>query len=263
MPQVAIVILNKIKKNFSYKKVASLSEAFKAREDGYLLIDIKSNLTEYSWVELSVKEALKGRFDALVTGPLGKNKKYKGHTDLLRKLCKREAFMCFIGSKFSTLLVTDHIPLKEVSNHITLGRLKSAILCSKKLLEFVGGREIFLLGLNPHAGEGGVLGREETRIYGKALSWARKNSIPVTGLIAPDTAFRSDILAKRAVMVANYHDQGLIPFKSLHKPYSTINLTLGLPFMRMSVDHGMAFDIAGKGMADETSMYKAITFALR
>ncbi len=257
---------NELKKKFSYKIVDSLSKAFKAKKDGYLLVDIKSSASEYEWVELSVKEALKGNFEAIVTGPLTKNEKYKGHTDLLRKLTNRELFMCFVGSKFSILLVTDHISLGEVSKAITLEKLQSAIQCSNELLKLVSasssGGSIGLLGLNPHAGEDGVLGREEED-YKKAIDWALRNEIPIIGPLAPDTAFKSDVLKRFQVFVANYHDQGLIPFKALHKPHSTVNITLGLPFVRTSCDHGLAIDIAGKNLANELSMYRAIEFALR
>lgn len=255
-----------LKQKFSYKMVSSLSEAFRAKKDGYLLVDIKSSVNEYEWVELSVKEALKGNIEALVTGPLAKNEKYKGHTDLLRKFSKKELFMSFVGSKFSVLLVTDHIPLKEVSNAITFERLKSAILHSNKLLGLVRGKNnennIGLLGLNPHGGENGVLGSEEENIHKKAIKWAKGRKIPILGPLASDTVFKSDALKKFKVFVANYHDQGLVPLKSLHKPYSTVNITLGLPFVRTSCDHGLAVDIAGKNIANEQSMYQAIKLAL-
>ena len=255
-----------LKKKFSYKRINSLSEAFKAKKEGYLLVDIKSSLTEYEWVKLSVREALKQKIDAIVTGPLTKNKKYKGHTDLLKKLTNKELFMCFVGSKFSVLLMTDHISLKEVSRNITLEKLKSAIGYSHKLLKLTGGRgdkgKVGLLGLNPHAGENGTLGSEELDIYKKAIKWASTSGLSVEGPLASDTAFRSDVMKNYKVFIANYHDQGLIPFKSLHKPHSTVNITLGLPFVRTSCDHGLGVDIAGKNMANDTSMYQAIKMAL-
>ncbi len=253
---------NKLKNKFIYKKVTSLAKGIEAKKQGFSLIDIKSSQAEYNWVENSVRGALKGIFTAIVTGPVGKNKKYKGHTDLLRKLTKKEAFMCFVGSKFSTLLVTDHIPIKDVANNITLSKLKKAIHYSNELLKIVNAKDIVLLGLNPHAGEGGVIGSEEVRVYKSAVKYAKARGIPITGPVSADVAFKPGGFSRK-VFIANYHDQGLIPFKSLHRPYTTINLTLGLSFIRTSCDHGMAIDIAGKNVADDGSMYRAIKYALQ
>jgi 4-hydroxythreonine-4-phosphate dehydrogenase len=220
------------------------------------------------------------RVDGLVTGPISKEAwslagrgKYPGHTELLatRFGVKRHAMM-FVSDQLRVILATAHVPLMEIRNALTIGRVFDAIDLGHEACIRLGlsRPRIAVCGLNPHAGEGGLLGDEEERIISPAIRIAQEHGVEVRGPFPADTVFRDAIprpgssgrAAKHDLVVAMYHDQGLIPVKLLFRD-EAVNVTVGLPTVRTSPDHGTAFDIAGRGVADAGSMRAAMLLAAR
>jgi 4-hydroxythreonine-4-phosphate dehydrogenase len=167
--------------------------------------------------------------------------------------------MCFVAGNLRVALVTTHVSLRKLPPMITPDRLLGILReTSKGLREFFGVLEprLAVCGLNPHAGEGGEFGREEIEVIAPAIEMARKEGLKAEGPYAADTVWKRPCDA----IVAMYHDQGLGPIKAMHP--DAVNVTLGLPFVRTSPDHGTAFDIAGKGVADPAPMIAAIRLAI-
>jgi 4-hydroxythreonine-4-phosphate dehydrogenase len=225
----------------------------------------------YRYIVTGARMALNGQVSALVTAPISKEwvnragHRFPGHTELLAKLSKARLWrMMFAGDTLRLALVTVHIGLARVPAALTINGVFATIeLLASHLRDRLGLRKpkIGVLGLNPHAGEGGLFGTEEIRIIAPAIERARRAGITCTGPLAPDTAFarpRGKLGFDAAV--AMYPDQGLIALKTLEFDRA-VNVTLGLPFVRTSPDHGTAFDIAGKGCADAGSMKAAIAYA--
>ena len=216
-------------------------------------IDKKSGKFSFESFKKALYMTKNGICDALVTLPINKKAwekadiKYKGHTDFLRDYFKKEAIMMLGCDKLFVALFTEHIPLKDVPKHIKTKKLKNFLLnFYSSLITHHSSLKIPVLGLNPHAGDNGVLGDEE-RFIKKAIKKANeilKNDI-FFGPIVPDIAFIPEMRKKFRYYVAMYHDQGLIPVKTLYFDES-INVSLNLPIIRTSVDHGTAFDIAYK-----------------
>jgi len=210
----------------------------------------KSGLYSYLSFKKAIKMTKNGKVDAIVTLPINKeawNKagiKYKGHTEVLSDMFKKDAIMMIGCKKLFSILYTQHIPLKTVSREVKTKKLYKFFLNTHNSLKNI--EKIAVLGLNPHAGDNGVIGDEEKAIK-KAIKKANrgiKRDI-FYGPLVPDTAFSPQNIKKMKYFVAMYHDQGLIPVKTLHFKDS-INVSLNLPIMRTSVDHGTAFDIAYK-----------------
>lgn len=198
----------------------------------------------------------------LITLPLSKEwviksgvSDFRGHTETLATSYKRPTFMMMTGKNLKVIPLTTHIPLREVARelkHIQITSLISAIKNTKLLQK----PKIGLLGLNPHAGEGGKIGNEEIEILEPLMDAFRKAKMQITGPISADSAFLKD--AKPFdLYLSCYHDQGLIPFKMIEGKIG-VNVTLGLDFIRLSPDHGTAFDIAGKGKADPTGLLSCL-----
>jgi 4-hydroxythreonine-4-phosphate dehydrogenase len=190
---------------------------------------------------------------------------WKGHTDLLAHLCGvSDVAMMFWSERLRVVLATIHVPLADVPRLITQDRLQGVIrLTAASLPGFgISAPRIGVAGLNPHAGEGGLLGTEDTAVLAPAVAAARARGIDVSGPFPADTLFVRAARGEFDVVVACYHDQGLVPVKLLAFGRA-VNVTLGLPIIRTSVDHGTAFDIAGKGVADEGSLVEAILLAAR
>jgi 4-hydroxythreonine-4-phosphate dehydrogenase len=226
-------------------------------------------------VRTAVEHILAKRADALVTAPLHKEalsaagESYPGHTELLQALTKAPAVrMMLANHELRVVLVTVHLALREAIAQITQARVLDTILMAHNCAVAWGFDKpprIAVAGLNPHAGEGGLFGREEIDIIEPAIRAARAQGLQVTGPLAPDTVFmRARHTPQRAgefdIVIAMYHDQGLIPVKYLGVAHG-VNVTLGLPFIRTSPDHGTAFDIAGQGTADPTSLIAALKMA--
>ena len=208
-----------------------------------------------------------GSVGAIVTAPLSKaalnlaGHSYPGHTEILSEAAgKVPVRMMLANTELAVVLVTIHQPLKQALEAITAARIEETIAITDAHYRRFHHRKpvIAVAGLNPHAGEGGLLGREELDIIQPAVDRCRAQGIEVSGPYPPDTIFMQARQTKRFdAVIAQYHDQGLIPVKYLGVE-NGVNITLGLPFVRTSPDHGTAFDIAGKGLADPASMVAAI-----
>jgi 4-hydroxythreonine-4-phosphate dehydrogenase len=213
---------------------------------------------------------MSGKLDAITTCPINKQAMnaagypFPGHTELLAHLVGASSVaMMFLGSKWKIVLVTTHLPLKDVSKWITANRILSTLrLTGEGMKKHFGisHPKIAVLGLNPHCGEEGLLGDEEEREILPAITEARSLGIDVEGPFPADSFFDLSKYTTFDVVISMYHDQGLIPIK-MHGFKEAVNFTLGLPFIRTSVDHGTAYDIAGKGLADPTNLVKAILTA--
>ncbi len=221
-------------------------------------------------LEAAANGCLQGRFDALVTAPVHKGVindaglAFTGHTEYFAELCARHTVvMMLVAPGIRVALVTTHLPLGRVPEAITAARLENVIrvLVTDLVERFaLATPRILVCGLNPHAGEGGHLGREEIEIIEPTLSKLRGEGIDLRGPCPADTAFTPDRLAESDVVLAMYHDQGLPVLK--HLGFGTaVNVTLGLPIIRTSVDHGTALDLAGSGAAHVGSLRSALDLA--
>ena len=233
----------------------------------------------------ATRAALRGEVAALVTAPLHKEAlhaagapydQYPGHTELLQAEAARHAGvtlaqmpvrMMLANDELRTVLVSIHVSLREALDAITVKRVLETLRITHTALTALLGRKprIAVAGVNPHAGEGGLFGREEIEVVQPAMMQARQEGLDVHGPFAPDTVFmrarqKPGIQREFDVVVAMYHDQGLIPVKYLGVEQG-VNVTLGLPLIRTSPDHGTAMDVAGKGVADASSMVQAIRMA--
>jgi 4-hydroxythreonine-4-phosphate dehydrogenase len=208
---------------------------------------------------------------AIATAPINKEAfalaglPWPGHTELLQELtgAPRVAMM-FYAEALRVVLATVHVPLGSVPSALTATRLRDTIeLAAEALPRFGTARpRLALAGLNPHAGEHGVIGREEVEMFAPVVDECRARGIDVTGPWSADTIFGRAARGEFDAVIACYHDQGLIPVKLLAFG-KAVNVTLGLPIVRTSVDHGTAFDIAGRGEADPSSMIEAVLLAAR
>lgn len=229
-----------------------------------ILIDLALEDSEAKWVVQAAEACRDKKLDSLVTGPLSKKVTAKlpgkelGHTGIFRRMFpKRNLFMSFIGKDFHVLLATDHIPLMQVEKHLLKTGLKPVLTAAAQMHTLLNAKKpIAVLGLNPHAGEKNLIGGSESKLF---------RSLPrnVEGPIVPDAAFLKKNRARYSLFVCLYHDQGLIPFKMHHGQDSGVHLTLGLPFVRTSVDHGTAEDLYNKNLANPASMLEAINLNLQ
>ena len=227
---------------------------------------------EVAALRLAVQACLEGHAAAMVTGPIHKASlvergfAHRGHTEFLGELCSVPGpVMAFVGQHHRASLVTTHVPLSQVAPAITRERVLHVIRASHAFcVERLGlpHPRIAVCGLNPHAGEGGLLGSEELEHIGPACSQALELGIQVEGPVSAEAAFRWNASGRVDWVVGMYHDQVLAPLK-LVEFGSLVNVTLGLPICRTSVDHGTARDIAGQGTANADSMVAAIALALR
>jgi 4-hydroxythreonine-4-phosphate dehydrogenase len=225
----------------------------------------------YEAICAAVRDAQAGTIAAIATAPINKlafskaGLPWKGHTDLLGHLTRSpRVAMMFWSEPLKVVLATIHVPLAAVSVTLTRDVMAETIdLTARELPRFIGRRpRLAVAGLNPHAGEEGLLGAEERTVIRPAVEAARSRGIDVVGPLPGDTVFMRAKNGEFDAVIACYHDQGLIPVKLLAFGQS-VNVTLGLPIVRTSVDHGTAFDIAGKGIADPTSMIAATLLAGR
>ncbi len=233
-------------------------------------------------VEQGVTLAMAGRIDAIVTAPLNKEAlnnagyHYPGHTEMLAELTGvRGSVMLLAHGNMRVSHVTTHVALRDVAARLTPERLRLVLnLTHEALLDLGLGRcRIAVAALNPHAGEGGLFGREDIDVSAPTIAQAVADGMDVVGPVPGDTVFVKLRAGQYDAVVAMYHDQGHIPVKLLGFQIdpetgewcdlSGVNITLGLPIIRTSVDHGTAFDIAGKGIANESSLIEAIDYAQR
>lgn len=228
--------------------------------------------SSFNYVKSAIDDALAGKVDAVVTGPINKKAwqaagiKYPGHTELFAEKADCKSYcMLMTSPDISCSLVVCHAGYQEVPELMTRERVLEVIVLTYEAIKRMRGRSprLAVLGLNPHAGEQGLFGNgEEESIIAPAIEAAREQGIQIAGPLAPDTAFTPSQREQTDAYVCMYHDQGLIPFKAL--AFDTgVNTTLGLPIVRTSVDHGTALDIAWKGKADPSSMFAAIELAVQ
>ncbi len=240
-------------------------------------VDISFGVNDESIGKYAIKsfvaatKALKeGLIDILVTAPINKYNiqsedfKFPGHTDYLDQELEGNALMMMVQDNLRVGLLTDHIPLNEVASHLTEDLIIKKIETVKQSLiqDFsINKPKIAVLGLNPHCGDGGVIGKEDDAILKPALKKIFEKGTLVFGPFAADGFFGSNQYEKYDAIVATYHDQGLIPFKTLSFG-NGVNYTAGLNKIRTSPDHGTAYDIAGKGIADFNSFKEAVYLAI-
>ncbi len=226
----------------------------------------------YAYIQAAITAALDGRVDAICTAPIHKEAlhaagiSYPGHTEILAALTRaKRVCMMLTSNALTCSLVTAHVGLRDVPGLLTVARVLDAIELTAEAMQRIRGHDprLVICGLNPHAGEHGLFGdREEERIIIPALEQARAKGIAIDGPYPPDTAFLATRRQTTDAYICMYHDQGLIPLKALAFD-DAINVTLGLPIIRTSVDHGTAFDIAWQGTASPASLYEATRLAAK
>jgi 4-hydroxythreonine-4-phosphate dehydrogenase len=231
----------------------------------------ESSRASFHYVQKAGEMAMAGQVEAIVTGPVSKEAisragiPFQGHTEYLASVSGTKEFvMMLAGDRLRVALVTTHLPLSEVSQSLREEKIFSVIeITARGLQDYFGFQapRLAVAALNPHAGEGGLFGREEV-IISRAVQRAAARGLTVSGPWPADSLFYRVKGGEFDAVVSMYHDQGLIPLKLLHFD-TAVNVTLGLPFIRTSVDHGVAYDIAGKGVASSRSMEEAIRLAAK
>ena len=229
--------------------------------------DKDNGAASFHYFREAVESARAGDLTAVVTAPISKRSwgqagiSWRGHTDYLEQFYP-DAVMTFWSEAMKVALLSHHRPLKEAIALVTKGNCGRFFRVLRAGVEKIrpGPFEFFVAGLNPHAGEDGLLGNEEKEALIPAIDEARASGMRISGPYPPDVVFREALGRPERIVVALYHDQGLIPFK-MAAFESGVNATLGLPFVRTSPDHGTAFDIAGKNQADPRSMREAVRWA--
>ena len=229
----------------------------------------QSGLSAYNAIKKAGEDAFQKKIDAIVTGPLSKHfiqltyPDFVGHTEFFAKQSLTENFvMSFFSEKINVALLTTHIALKDVSKILYKNKIINQIKLinnSLKKLFDIKNPKLALLGLNPHSGEEGSFGDEEQKLFIPIIKHLNEENIYIDGPFPADTFFVGNF-QKYDIIISAYHDQGLIPFKMLSFNKG-VNVTFGLPYIRTSVDHGTAFDIAGKNIASEKSMSEALKLA--
>ncbi|MEQ1722117.1 MAG: 4-hydroxythreonine-4-phosphate dehydrogenase PdxA [Pseudobdellovibrio sp.] len=229
-----------------------------------VLIDLSLVSSEAAWVVEAALACKHKLLDSLVTGPLSKKKtaalpnKPLGHTGIFRDIFPdRKFFMSFVGKDFNVILNTDHVPLSQVESLLQKNGLRDVLQASLNFRKLIKSKKpVAVLGFNPHAGESGLIGLTEKKLFARLPKG-------INGPLVPDAAFLKKNWCLYSVFVCLYHDQGLIPFKMHHGQDSGVHLTLGLPFIRTSVDHGTANDLFNKNVANSSSMLDAIKLVLK
>jgi 4-hydroxythreonine-4-phosphate dehydrogenase len=282
--QVLEAAARKMGKPFNIKSIRRIGQAEDFKESTLLyeasdlpVDQVVPGRTDPQWgpstleyVRLAAKAALKGRVEAMVTCPISKEMirhlrpSFTGHTEYLAHLSKTRSFgMMLAGERLRVSLVTIHLSLKQAIRKLDIKKILNTIELTHHTMSRCFGIKdphIAVAGLNPHAGEQGAFGSEEKTIIAPAIQAAQGQGMRISGPYPPDTLFYWAAQGRYDAVVALYHDQGLIPLKLLHFD-TAVNITMGLPFIRTSVDHGTAFDIAGKGIANPDSLAQAILLA--
>ncbi len=269
--------LNLLKKQFHLATVPTWEDAFHRLHETstppHHILDLVMPEPPTFWFEKSVNLCLEKKISGIVTGPLSKIEMMKstppflGHTELLKaKVINSHPFMAFVGKKFNVLSITGHIPFQSItkilSESLILKGLQSANELRLSLPSHFKEKPLGVLGLNPHAGEEGILGNFEEQVLKPLLKKVQKNHpIPLRGPLVPDAAFLSKYWSQYSIYLCLYHDQGLIPFKIIHGQDSGAHITMGLPFVRTSVDHGTAKELFNLNKANPNSMIDALKWA--
>jgi 4-hydroxythreonine-4-phosphate dehydrogenase len=245
-------------------------------------VSAEAGRAAYAYIETAVRLCQSGEIDGIVTAPVNKEAlaaagvPHSGHTEILAKLSATTDFaMLLMGKELRVIHVTTHVSLRRVPDLVTRDRVERVIRLAQQTMTFLGVArpKIAVCGLNPHAGEDGLFGDEEKTEIIPAVEAARRDGLDVYGPLPADTIFSRARGGEFDIVVAMYHDQGHVPVKTLGFNYdeatgtwtglSGVNVTVGLPFLRVSVDHGTAFDRAWKGIANPESMVEALEVAVR
>lgn len=222
-------------------------------------------------LEAATTALMNGEVDVLVTAPINKDEmmkhgfKHAGHTGYIEEKFGKKGLMFLVTDDLKVAVSTHHIPVAEIANNISKEKIKEqAKILNRCLIEdfCIQKPKIAVLGLNPHAGDGGIIGKEEIEVIAPAIQELFNEGIMAFGPYPADSFFQPEKIKSFDAVLAMYHDQGLAPFKTLAYEEG-VNYTAGLPFIRTSPDHGVAYDIAGKDMADEQSFSEAIFMALK
>jgi 4-hydroxythreonine-4-phosphate dehydrogenase len=239
---------------------------------GFARPSLESDRAQLSYIERAMNDLLAGRGDAIVTAPISKasiaraGAPWPGHTEMLAGLVpgtRGAPVMMLVGERLKVVPLTVHVPLRAVSERLSVELVLHALeVMHAAMSKYFGLHKarIAVAGLNPHAGEGGLFGDEEARIIAPAIERARSLGILALGPFPGDTVFRRAVEGEFDAVLGMYHDQALIPIKVLDFDRA-VNVTLGLPILRTSVDHGTAYDLAGKGVASAGSMIAALELA--
>ncbi len=261
-------------REFEVEILHNWSQVPAARKASQLFL-IRSRLSPAHWVEAAAQICMNNSNCSLATAPLSKESIIKsgmrdiGHTEILKRVSEASSlFMGFWGSKLSVVLATGHLPLSEISKALTPGLVEASLRAAQQMQEICNSgkariRPLILLGLNPHAGNSGIIGTEDSQVLRPAADAFRKSGATLLGPLPADSAFTPDFLKTKPIYISMYHDQGLIPFKMAHGFDEGVHLTLGLPFLRTSVDHGTAKSLFGKNKANPASMVEALKAHLR
>ncbi|MFU2075509.1 4-hydroxythreonine-4-phosphate dehydrogenase PdxA [Gallibacterium anatis] len=236
----------------------------------YSQVDPRAGKAAYEYVEKAVQYAMENKIQAVVTAPLNKEalhaggKMFPGHTEILAQLSGTKDYsMMLVSEKLRVIHVTTHVQLRKACDLVKKERVLTVIKLADENAKMLGFKQprVAVAGLNPHSGENGMFGDEDRKELVPAVEAAKQLGINASGPIPPDTVFhRAANLNEFDIVVVMYHDQGHIPIKLLG--FDTgVNVTVGLPFIRTSVDHGTAFPIAGKGIADSKSMTESLYLA--
>lgn len=265
--------LQLVEKSFRRIEVSSLEEAILLEPSTKTIVEVVSKKPSPLWVEEAAHAALKNIFCGIINAPLSKSLilasglKEVGHTEILTRVAKsKPVTMSFWGPQFSVALASTHLPLKDVARSVSaknlLHHLRQVALCFPR--SKTNSLRVGVVGLNPHAGEGGLIGKEELLIFRPVLKKIRAEfpKVYFSEPLVPDAAFLKKNHKVYDVYFCPYHDQGLIPFKMTHGQSSGCQISLGLPFVRTSVDHGTAKELFGKNKADPGSMLDAIKMAV-
>lgn len=267
--------LRLIDKYFRRTTVKDWPSALQLSTDYYKnIVDIESPMPPAKWVELMAYSGMSKSINALVTAPLSKTEirrsgmRDNGHTDILKRVSKeKNLYMCFLGHEFNVVLLTGHVSIKKAYEQINQPLLTNCIQLTHKMRNHLPARQkvrpIALVGCSPHAGEDGIIDKKELDVFAPVIKKLKPKRLNLTQPLVPDVCFQKQYWKKYALYIASYHDQGLIPFKLVHGANSGVQLSLGLPFLRTSVDHGTAKDIFGKNKALSGSMESAIKVAIK
>lgn len=266
-------IINRVKKDLKLNPEFSLVDLSNVPQNNFCYGKESPSFGKASieYVDRALDILKKGDADCLVTAPVNKSsvrdggiKNFEGHTEYIaQKTSSKDFSMMFVGKKLKVSLVTRHVALKDVAGSVNIDNVyRTIILTADCLRRFFGveNPRIGVAGLNPHAGDNGLFGDEEAKKIVPAIKKALEYVKALYGPIPADAIFHEALNGKFDAVISMYHDQALAPFKMLYFN-DGVNLTLGLPFVRTSPDHGTAFDIAGKGIAEATSMREAIKLA--
>jgi 4-phospho-D-threonate 3-dehydrogenase / 4-phospho-D-erythronate 3-dehydrogenase len=252
-------------------QVAVLDGGFKAPQLQPGTLDPEAGLCAAEWIKTGTQLCLDGAVGGIVTCPISKEciqkagYAYSGHTTLIAEMCRAQDYrMCLFTDTMRIVHITAHCSLLEAVQAVKTDRIVRSLQIGYQALRRMGmaAPRIAVAGLNPHAGEAGAFGREEIEEIAPAVAWGQAQGMDCTGPYPPDTVFKRMSEGEFDMVIAMYHDQGHIPLKLIAMDEG-VNVTLGIPIVRTSVDHGTAYDIAGKGVAREDSLCAAVQLAAR